>query len=111
MIVHHENVDRLVYETARVVEEVYPRSGTFVVAHRRLIYTKGDQGQKDNEACHIREIEKMTVCTNKEILNEYGVAPDADSSPDEYKKVSSQHATGSVHRPVYPENDREAFDK
>ena len=112
--VHRDDVDGLVYETARVVEEVYPRRGTFIVAYRRLIYPSGARGPEDKEAIHIRDIEKMTACTDEEILDEYGIAPDADSSPDEHEKESSQHATGSVHRPVssvYPENDGEALDK
>ena len=32
--IHRDDVDGLVYETARVVEENYPRRGTFIVAYR-----------------------------------------------------------------------------
>ena len=56
----------------------------------------------------------MTACTDVEILDEYEIAHDADSSPAENEKVSSEHATGSVQKPVssvYPENDAEALDK
>ena len=34
---HRDDVDDLVYETARVVEEPYPRRGTIIVAYQRLV--------------------------------------------------------------------------
>ena len=91
--VHRDDVDGLVYETTWVVEETYPRRGTFVVAYRRLVYASGARGPEETEATHVRDIEKMTACTDEEILDEYGVAPvvDADSSPDEH----GMYATGS----------------
>ena len=46
-------------------------------------------GIEDKDSIHIRDIEKMTFCTNKEILNEYGIAPYAIHSPVEYENVSS----------------------
>ena len=39
--VHQDAVSGLVYETTRIVEEHYPRRGTFVVAYRRWVYANG----------------------------------------------------------------------
>ena len=80
--VHRDDVIGLVYEMARVVEETYPRRGTFIVAYRRLVYTNGARGSENEDAIHIRDIEKNTACTDKEILDEYGVAPEGDSCPE-----------------------------
>ena len=44
--IHGDDVDGLVYETTRVVEEVYPRRGTFLVAYRRPIYRNGARGPR-----------------------------------------------------------------
>ena len=67
--VHHDNVDGLVYETARVVDEVFTRCGTFTVANRKLIYPNGARGTEDKKAINIYAIEKRTTCTVEEILD------------------------------------------
>ena len=111
---HCNDVDGLVYETARVVEETNPRRGTFIVAYRRLVYTNGARGSEDKDSIYLRDIKKMTACTDEENLDMYGVAPEADFFPDEHKNLSGPHATGSVHRSVssmYPEYYGEVFDK
>ena len=93
--VHRDDVDGLVYETVRVVEESYQRRGTFIVAYRRLVYKNGVRGPEDKDAIHVRDIEKMTASTDEEILDEYGVAPEEAPSPDEHDAVSLPRATGS----------------
>ena len=83
--IYTDDVYVLVYETARVVEEVYPRRDTFVMAYRRLMYPSGARGPEDKEVIHVRDIKKMTACTNEGILDENGITPDVDSSPDEHE--------------------------
>ena len=65
------------------------------MAYRRLVYFNSTRGLEDKEAIHVRDVEKMTACTDKEFLDKYVVAPDADmgSSPDEHEN----DATGSYH--------------
>ena len=53
------------------------------------------RGPEDKDATYVRDIEKMTVSTDKEILDEYGIAPDEAPSPDEHDAVSLPRATGS----------------
>ena len=93
--VHRDDVNGLVYETIRVVEENYLRRGSFIGTYRRLMYKNGVRGREDKEAIHVRDIEKMTVSTDEEILDEYGVATDETPCPDEHVVVSIPHATGS----------------
>ena len=76
--IHVDDVDGLVYETTRVVEETYPRRGTFIVAYRRLVYRNGARGHEEREAIHVRDLEKMTAVTDEAILDEYGVSPESE---------------------------------
>ena len=62
------------------MEENYPRRGISVVAYRRLVYANGTRGHEDTEAIHVRNVEKMLACTDEDILDEYGVAPDAEAT-------------------------------
>ena len=58
---HRDGLDGFVYKTARVVKEMYPKRGTFIVAYRRLIYPTGACSPEHNEAIHIRNIKKIKV--------------------------------------------------
>ena len=84
------------------------------MAYQRLVYTNEARGPENKEAIHVRDIEKMIECTDEEILDKYGVAPEADTCPVAHENVSVPYATGSVHRSVssmYSENYGEAFEK
>ena len=75
---HVDDVDGLVYEVTRVVNEVYQRRGSFIVAYRRPVYKNGIRGPEEKDAIHIRDVEKMTADTDEDILESYGLLPDQD---------------------------------
>ena len=75
---HVDDVDGLVYEVTRVVNEVYQRRGTFIVAYRRPVYKNGIRGPEEKDAIHIRDGEKMTADTDEDTLLPYGLLPDQD---------------------------------
>ena len=54
------------------------------MAYRRLMYPNGARGPEEKEGIHVRVIEKMTASTDEEVLDECGIAPEADFSPDEH---------------------------
>ena len=94
--IYRDDVDGLVYETRRVVEETYPRRGTFIVAYRRMVNPNGARAPEVKEGIHVQDVKKMTPSTDEKILDEYGVAPEADSSLDEHDELPIPHAIGGV---------------
>jgi hypothetical protein len=65
---HVDDVDGLVYEVKRVVNEVYQRRGSLIVAYRRPVYKNGIRGPEEKDAIHIRDVEKMTADTDEDIV-------------------------------------------
>ena len=47
----------------------------------------------------------MTTSTDEEILDEYGIAPEADSSPDKHGELRIPHVTGGVDRDRVGDDD------
>ena len=94
--IHVDDVDGLVYETTRVVEEVHPRRGTFLVAYRRPIYRNGARGPEEREAIHVRDVEKMTAVTDESIIEEYGVSPEEVEEATMEVKVPTQEGESEL---------------
>ena len=59
---------------------------------------KRSSGPEDLETVHLREIEKTTAGIDKEVLEEYRDAPDADTSADDHDidATGSDHDAGDV---------------
>jgi len=54
-----------------VVNEVYQRKGSFIVAYRRHVYKNGIRGPEEKAAVHARDVD-----TDEDILVSYGLLPD-----------------------------------
>ena len=54
------------------------------MAYRRMEYPNVARPPEEKKGNYVRDIKTMTASTDEEILDEYGVAPEADSSPDEH---------------------------
>ena len=94
---HRDDVDGLVYETVRVVEENNPGRYSFILAYRRIVYKNGVRGPAHKEAIHVKVIEKITASTDEEILDEYGMALKEAPSHEEHIAVRTPCSTGSYY--------------
>ena len=53
----------------------------------------------------MRDIEKMTACTDAEVRDEYGVVPKADFSLDEHGELIIPPASGTQHGAYIDDDD------
>ena len=67
------------------------------MAYRTLIYLNGTRGQEEKESIYVQDIEKITACTDEEVLDESGVAPESYFSPGKHGESIIPSASGGGH--------------
>ena len=58
----------------------------------------------EKDVIHVRDIEKMTAITNEEMLDQFLVGPEKQSSPDEHGEKYYSHAFGGEQGQVLDSN-------
>ena len=98
-IEHRDDVNVLVYETTRVIDENYPRRSTLVVAYRRLIYATGTCGLEDTKAVHVHDIEVINTsdkCASEKPSKQRRLSGKNFVSPDAFEDAEASVGGGEA---------------